>query len=156
MSFDPVQRDLAPGPPPYVETEELLSDRPASTPLPSSAPAGSPLPDRPDIVTSNSDSSVHFTFHGQDADECRQFIQAVRRFGFQQGRQHDDAYMADYAVTCFQGPALDWQIELDEETNGSWRLLQRALKEKYLTPSSRERIAGPSGQRSSTLAVDSR
>ncbi|KAG8924956.1 hypothetical protein FRC00_004501 [Tulasnella sp. 408] len=156
MSFDPVQRDLAPAPPPYVQIEELLSDRPASTPLPSSALAAPPLTDRPDIATSNSESSVHFTFYGQDADECRQFIQAVRRFGFQQGRQHDDAYMADYAVTCFQGAALDWQMDLDEETNGSWRLLQKALKEKYLPPSSRERIAGPSGQRPSTLAVDSR
>ncbi|KAG8948968.1 hypothetical protein FRC04_009169 [Tulasnella sp. 424] len=156
MSFDPAQRDLVPGPPPYAETAELLSERPSSTPLPSSAPAASPPIERPDIVFSPSDSSVHFSFHGQDAEECRQFIQAVRRFGFQQGRQHDDPFMADYAVTCFQGAALDWQLELDEETNGSWRLLQKALKEKYLTPSSRERIAGPSARRPSTLAADSR
>ncbi|KIO29731.1 hypothetical protein M407DRAFT_6024 [Tulasnella calospora MUT 4182] len=70
MSFDPDQRDLAPGPPPYVETEGLLSDRPSSTPLPSSAPVASPLSNTPDIVVSNPDSSVHFTFHGQDADAC--------------------------------------------------------------------------------------
>ncbi|KAG8973222.1 hypothetical protein FRB90_009975 [Tulasnella sp. 427] len=157
MSFDPAQRDLVPGPPPYyAQAGAPLSDRPGSAPLPSSSSAAAPPPDRPDLVFSNSDTVIHFTFNGHDADECRQFIQAVRRFGFQQGRQHDDGYMADYAVTCFQGSALDWQMDLDEETNGSWRLLQKALKEKYLTPNSRERTAGPSGRQPSTLGVDTR
>lgn len=83
-------------------------------------------------------------FHGLDADECRKFIQDVRRHAFEQ--ELDDARTATFALTCFQGAALDWQLDLEDEVNESWKLLQKALKEKFLAAPTSSRPSGLSSR----------
>lgn len=71
------------------------------------------------------------TFQGIDDKECESFIRAVTRKGFVDERDTDDNWMARFAATCFEGPALRWYDQLTEETQGSWRSLRKALLSQY-------------------------
>ncbi|KAG9020817.1 hypothetical protein FS837_007873, partial [Tulasnella sp. UAMH 9824] len=71
-------------------------------------------------------------FSGKDSDECENFIAAVMRLAFAQGKQRDDAWIADFVASRLTKDALRWWIKLDEETQTSWKLLRRAMDLKYL------------------------
>lgn len=75
------------------------------------------------------------TFSGRDAEECCNFIQAVKKSAFSQGKQRDQEWMVDFASIHFTGDALEWLIDLDPDVSGNWPLLQRALAETYLSTS---------------------
>lgn len=70
-------------------------------------------------------------FSGKDSDECDNFISAVMKLAFAQGKQRDDAWIADFVATCLTKDALRWWIKLDEETQGSWKLLRKAMDLEY-------------------------
>lgn len=70
-------------------------------------------------------------FHGIDSKECESFIRAVAMKAFEAERDSDDNWTARFAATCFEGPALRWYDQLPEETQGSWRLLRKALLAHY-------------------------
>ncbi|KAG8920268.1 hypothetical protein FRC01_000848 [Tulasnella sp. 417] len=70
-------------------------------------------------------------FRGQDATECEDFIRAISKHAFSQGKQRDDQWIADLAATCMANEALRWWGALDEEVQGSWKLLRRAMLSKY-------------------------
>ncbi|KAG8990364.1 hypothetical protein FRB90_001797 [Tulasnella sp. 427] len=53
------------------------------------------------------------------------------------GKQRDYQWMADYASTCFQGKALRWFSKLDDETQGDWKLLERAMLRDFPTDDER-------------------
>ncbi|KAG8917435.1 hypothetical protein FRC00_013623, partial [Tulasnella sp. 408] len=71
------------------------------------------------------------TFSGSPGESSGDFIQAIQRVAFQQGHSRDDRWIADYIATCFNGNALQWYSELDEETQESWRRLRTALLRRY-------------------------
>ncbi|KIO17310.1 hypothetical protein M407DRAFT_33030 [Tulasnella calospora MUT 4182] len=73
----------------------------------------------------------HLEFRGDDATECETFISAVARQALAIGRQRDDQWVADFAASCFTQNALRWWNSLDEETQGSWRLLRNAMLSRY-------------------------
>lgn len=50
---------------------------------------------------------------------------------FQQGKQRDDEWVADFAATCFGGEALEWYVDLDEESQTSWRKLRARLIQRW-------------------------
>lgn len=79
-------------------------------------------------------------FRGRDLKECEQFISAVNKHARAQGRLRDDQWIADLAAVCIAGDAMLWWSALNEETQGSWRLLQRAMLLRY-----RLQFAGRSG-----------
>lgn len=70
-------------------------------------------------------------FKGGDGDEYLEFILAVKQEAFAKGTNKNDGWMAEYAETRMGGAALLWFEDLDEETQGSWKLLKRALISKY-------------------------
>ncbi|KAG9022830.1 hypothetical protein FS837_006126, partial [Tulasnella sp. UAMH 9824] len=67
----------------------------------------------------------------QDATECEEFITAIVKHTFAQGKQRDDQWVADFAATCMAYDATRWWSALDEEVQGSWRLLRRAMISRY-------------------------
>ncbi|KIO30385.1 hypothetical protein M407DRAFT_20458 [Tulasnella calospora MUT 4182] len=70
-------------------------------------------------------------FCGPGAKECEEFVAGVIKQAYEQGKPRDDAWIADFAATCLAENALRWWIELDEEVQGSWKLLRRALLSTY-------------------------
>ncbi|KAG8920681.1 hypothetical protein FRC00_009674, partial [Tulasnella sp. 408] len=70
-------------------------------------------------------------FSGKDSDECDNFISAVMRLAFAQGKQRDDAWIADFVASRLTKDALRGWIKLDDETQTSWKLLRRAMDLKY-------------------------
>ncbi|KAG8930553.1 hypothetical protein FRC01_002630, partial [Tulasnella sp. 417] len=77
------------------------------------------------------DNSQPLEFTGKDSKECERFISAVLKHAFAQGMQRDDAWIADFVATCLAEDALRWWLGLDEVTQGSWKLLRRAMALKY-------------------------
>lgn len=71
------------------------------------------------------------TFGGLPTESSSAFVRGVQRIGFQQGRGRDDGWMAEYAATCFEGDALTWYAELDDEVQESWKKLRAILLRKY-------------------------
>ncbi|KAG8929602.1 hypothetical protein FRC01_004062, partial [Tulasnella sp. 417] len=70
-------------------------------------------------------------FRGEDADECEKFIASVMKYAFAQGKQRDDAWMADFAATCMAKDALRWWGHLEEDVQQSWKLLQKEMLSAY-------------------------
>ncbi|KAG8948353.1 hypothetical protein FRC04_009849 [Tulasnella sp. 424] len=70
-------------------------------------------------------------FRGTDAKECKEFIAAVVKHAYSQGKLRDDEWIADFAASCFVDDALGWWSWLDEETQGSWKLLRQAMLTRY-------------------------
>ncbi|KAG9032277.1 hypothetical protein FS837_002774 [Tulasnella sp. UAMH 9824] len=86
---------------------------------------------RSDITPQPSPAITWVTFSGSPGESSGDFIQAIQRVAFQQGHSRDDRWIADYIATCFNGGALQWYSELDEETQESWRRLRTALLRRY-------------------------
>ncbi|KAG9033820.1 hypothetical protein FS837_002327 [Tulasnella sp. UAMH 9824] len=80
-------------------------------------------------------------FRGQNATECKNFIAALLKIAFAQGKQRDDQWVADFAATCMSDDALVWWSALDEEVQGSWKLLRQAMLSEYGS-----RFCGGSGE----------
>lgn len=70
-------------------------------------------------------------FSGPGVKECEKFVAAVMKHAYDQGKLRDDAWMADFAATCMAEDALRWWSGLDEETQGSWKLLRQAMFSNY-------------------------
>ncbi|KAG9042178.1 hypothetical protein FS837_011187 [Tulasnella sp. UAMH 9824] len=81
--------------------------------------------------SSSETDSEQLQFRGQNAAECRNFIAALLKLGFARGKQRDDQWMADSAATYMTDDALVWWNTLDEETQGSWKLLSQAMLSEY-------------------------
>lgn len=73
--------------------------------------------------------------------ECKSFIAELIKLAFAQGKQRDDQWIADFAATCMADNALVWWSALDEEVQGSWKLLRQAMLSKY-----RPTFCGGSGE----------
>ncbi|KAG8912131.1 hypothetical protein FRC01_005272, partial [Tulasnella sp. 417] len=85
--------------------------------------------------------SLQLQFRGKDATECEDFISAIVKRAFAQGKQRDDQWMADFAANCMVNDAMRWWSKLDEEVQGSWKLLRRAMLSRY-----RQMFHGGSGE----------
>lgn len=72
------------------------------------------------------------TFGGSLGESPAAFVRSVQRLAFQQGRVDDDRWIAHYVSACFDGEALLWYSELEEEIQGSWRNVRLALLRRYL------------------------
>ncbi|KAG9036636.1 hypothetical protein FS837_001639 [Tulasnella sp. UAMH 9824] len=70
-------------------------------------------------------------FRGRDLKECEQFITAVNREAHAKGKLRNDEWIADYVAIHLAGDAVIWWSTLDEETQGSWRLLRQAMIDRY-------------------------
>ncbi|KAG8948933.1 hypothetical protein FRC04_009134 [Tulasnella sp. 424] len=76
-------------------------------------------------------SSDPYVFSGKDGRECERFIRSIKSHAFAQQRQRDYEWMADLAATLLDGAALRWYSGLDENTQGNWKLLEKALLAQY-------------------------
>ncbi|KAG8976343.1 hypothetical protein FRB90_009234 [Tulasnella sp. 427] len=72
----------------------------------------------------------------QDGHNVEDFILCIRQRAFSLEKQNDYFWTAQYASTCIAGEALRWYESLDEETQNDWRLLRKALLERYPPTSS--------------------
>ncbi|KAG9026202.1 hypothetical protein FS837_004692 [Tulasnella sp. UAMH 9824] len=125
---------------------------------PAAAPIQSNSDIRSDIAPQPSSGIAWITFSGSPGDSSGDFIQAIQRVAFQQGHARDDHWIADYAAACFNGDALHWYSELDDETQESWKKLRTALLKRYpaaspghasstklaTIPTTRDPLPGPS------------
>lgn len=78
-------------------------------------------------------SATRLEFQGLSGRECEAFITAVSRRAFNEGKEQDDRWTAAFASSCFAFDALRWLNELDDEIQGSWKQLRRAMLTKYRT-----------------------
>ncbi|KIO29760.1 hypothetical protein M407DRAFT_163684 [Tulasnella calospora MUT 4182] len=71
-------------------------------------------------------------FRGEeDGHNVEDFILSIRQRAFSLDKQMDYAWTAQYASTCIAGEALRWYESLDQEIQGDWGLLRKALLERY-------------------------
>ncbi|KAG8899784.1 hypothetical protein FRC01_010368 [Tulasnella sp. 417] len=87
--------------------------------------------------------SDDLVFSGGGGEECEMFIVAVKKQAFRAGKVADRLWIAQFAGTCFAGPALRWYEGLDDATQSDWDLLRRALLARYPPSSSESRISNP-------------
>ncbi|KIO29762.1 hypothetical protein M407DRAFT_21183 [Tulasnella calospora MUT 4182] len=73
----------------------------------------------------------HVFFSGIDGRECERFIRSIKSHAFAQQKQRDYEWMADLAATLLDGAALRWYSQLDEDVQGNWKLLEKALLAQY-------------------------
>lgn len=78
-----------------------------------------------------SESVSWLLFDGKEGLSSHEFVQQVQRTAFQQGKQRDDEWVADFAATSFSGEALEWYVSLDEEAQTSWRKLRAGLIQRW-------------------------
>ncbi|KAG8919377.1 hypothetical protein FRC01_001315, partial [Tulasnella sp. 417] len=79
---------------------------------------------------------------------CDVFLRRVRKVAFEKGKHKDGDWMAGYASTCFEGEALKWYEELDEEIRDDWNQLRKALLERF--PLASEHSSRPTSEPSSS------
>ncbi|KAG8906115.1 hypothetical protein FRC01_008119, partial [Tulasnella sp. 417] len=85
-------------------------------------------------------------FRGRDLKECEHFISTVNKYARAEGKLRDDQWIADLVAVSMAGDAMLWWSALDAETQGSWRLLQKAMLLRY-----RLQFAGSSGAEAETF-----
>lgn len=73
-------------------------------------------------------------FTGRDGQECEDFITSLTRFAYENGQLRDNDWLVDMARLSFRGKALRWFVNLDEDVQTSWRLLQQAMVREYPPP----------------------
>ncbi|KAG9019189.1 hypothetical protein FRB90_005525 [Tulasnella sp. 427] len=76
---------------------------------------------------STAESDQLLEFQGKDIEECEKFIAAVNRHARDNGKLRDDQWIADFVAVCLSGDALIWWSLLDENVQGSWRLLRKEM-----------------------------
>lgn len=86
-----------------------------------------------DIAPPAASSIPWISFGGAPNESSTAFVQSLQRVGFQQRRGRDDGWMAEYAAACFEGAALIWYTDLDEEVQESWKKLRTKLLRSYPT-----------------------
>lgn len=82
-------------------------------------------------VPTSVSGSEQLNFFGKDSSECENFIANVMKHAYDEGKQRDDEWIADFVGTCLRQDALRWWAGLDETTRRSWTLLQKALFLRY-------------------------
>lgn len=70
-------------------------------------------------------------FEGTDGFEREYFIDGVQKQALLRGINEDDKFMAHFVTAHIGGIALRWYVNLDEETQNSWKLLREALMVQY-------------------------
>ncbi|KAG8899491.1 hypothetical protein FRC00_001355 [Tulasnella sp. 408] len=73
----------------------------------------------------------HIEFQGKDLKECERFIAAVNKHAHAEGKFWDNQWIAEFVAIRLTGDALIWWSLLDEETQGSWRLLRQAMISRF-------------------------
>ncbi|KIO28416.1 hypothetical protein M407DRAFT_22462 [Tulasnella calospora MUT 4182] len=70
-------------------------------------------------------------FYGESSKEAEDFIFAIKERAYAEGKQRDNAWIAEFVSICFAKTALRWYEELDEDVQNDWRLLKRAILAEY-------------------------
>ncbi|KAG8874504.1 hypothetical protein FRB97_005871 [Tulasnella sp. 331] len=86
------------------------------------------------------------TFTGSDTEDVTLFCQEIQMAAFEEDRQRDDAWIADYAGALLTGVALRWYITLDQDVQCSWKKLRVSMLERF-DPNSENPIATSPGGR---------
>ncbi|KAG8967704.1 hypothetical protein FRC05_001962 [Tulasnella sp. 425] len=81
----------------------------------------------------SSKPSIDIAFSGDSGSgkEAEDFVQAVRKYAFDRGKQNDNQWTAQFASTCFKGGALRWYEGLPGTVQADWRFLRHALLNRY-------------------------
>ncbi|KIO19584.1 hypothetical protein M407DRAFT_30775 [Tulasnella calospora MUT 4182] len=73
-------------------------------------------------------------FKGNSWEECDDFILAIHKRAFWEGKQRDSGWMADFAATNFSRKARLWHSRLPEDVRHDWSKLEIALLERWSPP----------------------
>lgn len=68
---------------------------------------------------------------GNGATECENFVNAVNRHAWKFDKSDDSKWTANFAMSCMNGKALRWSMQLDRNTRKDWDLLSAALLLEY-------------------------
>ncbi|KAG8922260.1 hypothetical protein FRC01_014267 [Tulasnella sp. 417] len=79
------------------------------------------------LVKTRSASAEEITFYGIDGEEAENFLRTIRKRALMEGKQRDNAWIADFAALCFAGDALRWYETLDDDVQLDWSKLRRAI-----------------------------
>ncbi|KAG8916838.1 hypothetical protein FRC01_002842 [Tulasnella sp. 417] len=99
--------------------------------IPAASPAQFGHQQESDIFPQTSTPLTWITFGGAPHESSATFVQSIQRTAFQHNRIRDDRWIAEYASTCFSGDALEWFLELEEETQESWKRLRLAFVRRF-------------------------
>ncbi|KIO32029.1 hypothetical protein M407DRAFT_118691 [Tulasnella calospora MUT 4182] len=99
--------------------------------IPAAAPAQFDHHQESDIFPQSSTPLTWISFGGAAHESSASFVQSIQRTAFQHNRIRDDRWIAEYASTCFSGDALEWFLELEEETQESWKRLRLAFVRRF-------------------------
>ncbi|KAG8947906.1 hypothetical protein FRC00_008870, partial [Tulasnella sp. 408] len=86
---------------------------------------------------SSSERQEDLVFRGNDGTEAEEFVRSVIRTAKAAGRFRDNDWIIEEVAAALAGDALRWYIELDDETQNDWKLLRRAILQKYPPPTQR-------------------
>lgn len=81
------------------------------------------------------------SFSGTNAADCERFITAIRKRALTRDKHNDNAWIAAYAASCLEGPALRWFEEQEDNVQEDWKLLRRALLQRYDSQNNNEDIS---------------
>ncbi|KAG8977591.1 hypothetical protein FRB90_008743, partial [Tulasnella sp. 427] len=71
------------------------------------------------------------SFDGKDGSAAESFVIAVQRKARVEGKSRDNEWIIDLVSTCLTGAALRWYVDLDDDTQNDWKLLRRAILQRY-------------------------
>ncbi|KAG8986453.1 hypothetical protein FRB93_005285 [Tulasnella sp. JGI-2019a] len=74
------------------------------------------------------------TFSGNPSEDVTTFLGSVKRVAITQGRQKDDAWIADYVESCLRGKAMKWFDAAsvgDPSSFSRWQSLRRTFLERF-------------------------
>lgn len=77
-------------------------------------------------------------FRGIDGEECENFVAQVRLRALDEGKERDNNWIIANATASFVGEALRWYASLEPEIQDDWKMLQRAMFQRYPAPEFRE------------------
>ncbi|KAG8921285.1 hypothetical protein FRC01_000323, partial [Tulasnella sp. 417] len=73
-------------------------------------------------------------FKGTSWEECDEFILAIHKRAFWEGKQRDPGWMADFAAINFSRKARSWHARLPEDVRQDWSKLEKALVDRWPAP----------------------
>jgi len=77
------------------------------------------------------EAETDLVFDGRGSEGAANFIRDVRKRAFAEGKLRDDEWMIDFVITCLDGDALRWHLELPLDVRKDWVALQMAFLNQY-------------------------
>lgn len=72
-------------------------------------------------------------FDGRDAADAEDFVLAIQQKAYAEGKQRDHTWISDLVAASLARDALRWYAALDPAIQDDWKLLSKALLNRFCT-----------------------